>query len=274
MLYRTIKRYLESHKRLVIPQFGAFVVKTPGESVLFSELLRRDDGVLRNLLREEGMSELEAAGEIDRFLFEVRHAVQNGREYSMEGFGVFRSGPNGTIAFEYQPDVSAQSDAQGLQPAEGEQSVSPGSAEAASAPDRRERAPQSDQTGDRARGDAPHVSPSAKMNPEPCLKGLRYGRPPKNTDAYTYVGPSERRRVDRFLIVAIVAALIAVAAIAFGYYRNRQDARLDREVELALPDAALPAEPAEPASDAERAGESSSADEADAVRSTQTEERQ
>ena len=68
MLYRTIERYLESHKRLVIPQFGAFVVKTRGESVLFTELLRRDDGVLRTLLREEGMSELEAAGEIDRFL--------------------------------------------------------------------------------------------------------------------------------------------------------------------------------------------------------------
>ena len=72
MLYRTIERYLESHKRLVIPQFGAFVVKTPGESVLFTELLRRDDG-------------------------------QSGGEYPMEGFGVFRSGPNGTIAFEYQP---------------------------------------------------------------------------------------------------------------------------------------------------------------------------
>ena len=98
MLYRTIERYLESHKRLVIPQFGAFVVKTPGESVLFTELLRRDDGVLRTLLREEGMSELEAAGEIDRFLFEVRPAVQSGGGEPTEGCSVFPRGPHGTRA--------------------------------------------------------------------------------------------------------------------------------------------------------------------------------
>ena len=112
----------------------------------------------------------------------------------------------------------------------------------------REQAPHAGEGGS-TRSAMPHVSPSAKMNPEPCLKGLRYGRPTKTTDAYSYVGPSEGRRIDRFLIVAIVAALLAIAAIAFGYYHNRQEALLDEEVEFALPDAALPADPAETPAD-------------------------
>ena len=83
VLTAVVTQYLESHKRLVIPQFGAFIVKEPGHEVLFSELLKRDDGVLRGLLRARGLGDLEAAGEIDRFVFEVRHAVERGAEYRM-----------------------------------------------------------------------------------------------------------------------------------------------------------------------------------------------
>ena len=98
MLIHTISQYLESHKRLVVPQLGTFIVKEPGVSIVFSELLKRDDGTLRRLLIGGGLSELEAAGEIDRFVFEVRHAVEHGAEFRLDGFGVMKPGPNGTIA--------------------------------------------------------------------------------------------------------------------------------------------------------------------------------
>lgn len=103
MLIPVIAQYLSSHRRLIIPQMGAFIVKEPGRSVLFSELLKRDDGVLRSLLAARGTSELEAGGEIDRFVFEVRHAIQQGREFPLEGLGVLKPGPNETIAFTYAP---------------------------------------------------------------------------------------------------------------------------------------------------------------------------
>ena len=93
MLIRTISQYLESHKRLVVPQLGTFIVKEPGVSIVFSELLKRDDGTLRRLLIGGGLSELEAAGEIDRFVFEVRHAVEHGAEFRLDGFGVMKPGP-------------------------------------------------------------------------------------------------------------------------------------------------------------------------------------
>ncbi|MCM1151578.1 MAG: hypothetical protein NC209_02935 [Alistipes sp.] len=107
MLVGIIARYLESHRRLIIPQMGAFIVKEPGRGVLFSELLKRDDGVLRGLLVEAGVGEIEAAGRIDRFVFEVRHAVQEGREYPLSGLGVMKPGPNGTISFAYDPQAVA-----------------------------------------------------------------------------------------------------------------------------------------------------------------------
>ena len=56
MLIPVITQYLETHKRLVIPQLGAFIVKEPGRAVLFSELLKRDAGVLRGLLWGAGAS--------------------------------------------------------------------------------------------------------------------------------------------------------------------------------------------------------------------------
>ena len=52
------------------------------------------------------------------------------------------------------------------------------------------------------------------MNPDPSVRGLRYGKPPKNTDAYRYVDRVPRRRADRFIWIAVIAALLAVAAIA------------------------------------------------------------
>ena len=57
-----IAEFLRTHKRLVVPQLGAFIVKAPGGEILFSELFKRDDGVLRGLLTAAGASEIEAAG--------------------------------------------------------------------------------------------------------------------------------------------------------------------------------------------------------------------
>ena len=64
MLIRIIAQYLESHRRLVIPQMGAFIVKEPGSSVLFSELLKRDDGVLQSLLTAAGIGGAPAAADV------------------------------------------------------------------------------------------------------------------------------------------------------------------------------------------------------------------
>lgn len=296
VLIPLVSQYLRSHKRLVVPQLGAFIVKEPERCVLFSELLKRDDGVLRALLTAAGMGDVEAAGEIDRFVFEVRHAVQHGREYRLEGFGVMRPGPNGTIAFDYDPQPApaesapaesassvsdpaatgseaaatsapAESPAAAKQPsaatssagttsaaassaatlsaassaaknassgptlADGNAPAARSSAASTSAASNAPAAPQSaPQHAARQTYVEPRITPSAKLNPEPYVRGLRYGKPRKSTDAYRYVdAPPRRRRTDRFLLVALIAAAVALAAIAFGYYREARERRAEAE---------------------------------------------
>lgn len=233
MLTDLIIRYLESNKRLVIPQLGAFVVKSSEGRVVFSELLRRDDGVLRGLLREEGMGELEAAGVVDRFVFEVRHTVQEGRDYPLAGLGVLRGGPEGTIVFSYAPRFApnealenggsevAASIAEGTGPAAATSASSPASRNGNTR--RSISAPEEGKTPARTSRSAERIeTPSSKLRTDPSVKGLRYGKPIRTTDAYTYVGAAPRRRIDKLILVAIIAAVIALAAIAYGYIRELQ----------------------------------------------------
>ena len=86
-----IAEYLLSNRRLVVPAFGACMVKESGERV-FSDLLRTDDGVLTSLLQNKGLSEMETAVMIDRFIFEVRH--------ELEQYGYCRLGEIGTLRIE------------------------------------------------------------------------------------------------------------------------------------------------------------------------------
>lgn len=240
VLIRIISQYLTAHKRIVVPQLGTFVVKDPGGCVLFSELLKRDDGVLRGLLHEQGMGELEAAGEIDRFVFEVRHAVEHGQEYRLDGFGAMKPGANGTIAFDYDPaPAETAADVEGMSELGSDDAspAVPGADPQAGKPVALQ--PEKLAEAVRTAFAEPHVSPSVKRNPDPSVRGLRYGKPPKTTDAYTYVGHAPRRKTDRFIWIAVLAVLIALGAIAFGYWHEQQENRLDE------PYAEQPVPPAE-----------------------------
>ncbi|MBR2170140.1 MAG: hypothetical protein IJ952_07250, partial [Alistipes sp.] len=105
MVVEIISKYLEANKRLIIPNLGAFIVKVPAQTILFSNLLKNDDGVLRSLLVQNGMSEIEAAGVVDRFVFEINYRLQSNGECRLGGFGRLVAGANGAVAFEYAPAI-------------------------------------------------------------------------------------------------------------------------------------------------------------------------
>lgn len=99
LLTNIIVEYLKHNKRLVVPKLGAFIVKQPSGNIIFSELMRNDDGVLRSLLVAYGINELKANGMIDRMVFEIRHTIGKGDNFVIGDFGEFSAGANNTIVF-------------------------------------------------------------------------------------------------------------------------------------------------------------------------------
>lgn len=99
MIVDTINNYLKVNRRLVIPTFGAFVVKEDGV-IIFSELLKTDDGILKGLLVSQGLREIEAAGKIDRFIFEIRHALMQGGICPVAELGTFHRSEDGIVTFD------------------------------------------------------------------------------------------------------------------------------------------------------------------------------
>lgn len=242
MITAIITKYLGSNRRLVIPQLGTLIVKEPGQAVVFSEMLKRDDGVLRGLLMTEGLGEVAAAGEIDRLVFEIRHAVQQGEEFRLDGLGTMRPGANATIAFAYDPRRAEEAISEPVGEPVSEPAADPASNPVSGPASSSVADPASSSVADPVPlpgvsdpGSEPSKSQtsfSPKVQPEDCLKGLRYGKPRKVGDGYAYVR-SGRRKVDRFLVVAVIAAIVAVAVIIFGYVRSTRDKQAEAEaVEL------------------------------------------
>ena len=99
ILTNIIVEYLKHNKRLCVPKLGTFIVKQSSGDIIFSDLMRNDDGVLRSLLMASGVKELEASGIIDRYVFEVRHAISSEGRMVIDGFGEFSADRNNTITF-------------------------------------------------------------------------------------------------------------------------------------------------------------------------------
>ncbi len=267
-LLTVLTKYLETHKRIVVPQLGAFLVKEPGKSIVFSELMKRDDGVLRGLLVADGRSEVEAAGAIDRFVFEVRHAVESGTEYRLADFGTMKSGPNGTIHFSYRPAVRLDRPTQPVElvpdssavrqtppaPKPVEKTVSEPAVEAASTStvksasrsEVRSVQPELDSSY-KSHIDAARMAETVRLafNNEPDepdnadvltkkasakhpARSYEYEADEEADEVYSERRPA-RRKFDRFLFLAILAAVIAVAAIAFGFWREARERQAEAE---------------------------------------------
>ena len=256
MLIESISKYLLTNKRLVVPNLGAFIVKVPGEKILFSNLMKGDDGVLRQLLTENGISELEAAGLIDRFVFEVNYRLQNGGVCDIKGFGRMVAGANGSISFEYNPsvqgdnlegDISMRKVAQNNAYKQEEQVDTPSESVAEPSPAEKESAekaveeqpfaPSVASMADAANAATRPADPqlrrvpvrriygetgneSRRVHPDNYTKGLRYGKGNKVVTGRESATSRRSNKGDVIIKIAIAAAVIAILALAYGLYND------------------------------------------------------
>lgn len=250
MICEYITQYLLLNKRLVVPGLGAFVVNPANGELIFVELLKQDDGVLMRQLMADGLSAIEAANVIDRFVFEVRHRVDSGGTAMLNGIGRLSKAEDGLYRFEYDPEVGREIAVPAETPAPIETPAPEMVAESALESDATietetvadvapaEPVKQVDEEPAVPAENSEESKPAANvvaepaplpkyerpiMEPESYVKGLRYGKPQRpSKDDIRYVGHSTGRGVDKFVIVAVVAALLAIGAIVYGWLSSRE----------------------------------------------------
>lgn len=246
MIVELISKYLESNKRLVVPNLGTFIVKEAGRTVLFSNLIKTDDGVLRSLLEATGVSELEAAGSVDRFVFEVNYRLENTGVCHLGGFGELRSGANGTVQFTFNPQTQGEN-LDGNMAAKLAERKAENEAQSANAPvveQPVEVKPQPEPTPvietDESEEDHIDVMPrQQEVEPKSVeerrprrerssndhIKGLRYGKGHKIVTGRESATSRRSNRSDLIMKIAIGAAIIATLALAYGLYNDWRNSR-------------------------------------------------
>ncbi len=224
LLIHTVKEHLEHNKRIVVPRLGTFIVKPDGETIVLSELLRDDDGVLRALLAAKGLGELEIDGMIDRMIFNIRHAVSGGKEYAVEGFGTFTAGANGTIRF---TNAKHKSVVQGY--------IKPSIPMSDNA-DRREAKAPITTMYDKSGEHEVKMSRSHIANPDPYLRGLKYDKHKKSErEGTVYVMPGAMQSHRHNILIALIAALTVIGMVSYIFIRLRND---PEQEQLAVSDSA------------------------------------
>ncbi|MBQ8543570.1 MAG: hypothetical protein IJ434_00195 [Alistipes sp.] len=261
MIVEIIYDYLQANKRLVVPNLGAFIVKQSAEGerkVLFSNLVKSDDGVLRALLIEKGVNELEAAGVIDRFVFEVNHRLDNGGVCALEGFGALKRGANGSMSFvenegahgdvldggfaerlaernaarqqqaqQAAPKVEAKPEPVVEDDDDEEMSIEVIPQTPAQQPSSQSAKAQQRSIDDLYTND--NLTASTQKRPASYVKGLRYGKGGKIITGREYVINHKTSVGDIFIKIAIVAAVVAMLALAYGMWNDWRKGKFESE---------------------------------------------
>ena len=195
-----IAEYLCSNRRLVVPTFGAFMVKENGER-LFSDLFSEDDGVLVALLRGKGLSEMEAAIMLDRFIFEMRHELEQYGYYRLNTIGTLRVEPTTKIVKLYPP-VQSEVPLQEAYEIEQKPYVPQPIVEPEPAVEVRV------------------VEEKTVPNPQPETKKEQVEelKPQKTLSIKPQPRAKRRRGTDFVLILAVLIVVAALAVIGYGWY--------------------------------------------------------
>jgi nucleoid DNA-binding protein/cell division septation protein DedD len=108
MLSKPIIDLLQKNNRVIIPDFGAFMVKDDAQkSIYFNEFLRFNDGLLiDHLQKEENLDKSKAAKKIREFVDTVNKALVVDRKYLLKGLGRLYLDENNKTQFESDSVIS------------------------------------------------------------------------------------------------------------------------------------------------------------------------
>jgi nucleoid DNA-binding protein len=102
---------LEKNNRIIVPEFGAFIVKQRKPlTIIFNEFLQYNDGLLVDTIsKKDGINREKAKQKIDEFVGAINEALKKGEKYSLDKIGVIVRSSTGRISLE-ESGASAQSE--------------------------------------------------------------------------------------------------------------------------------------------------------------------
>lgn len=202
MTSKQITGYLNRKNRLSIPRIGTLVRLPDDGRVAFTRLQTDDGDILAGLVaEEEHLSSEQARQEVNRFVKEVEDTTAAGHRYPVSGLGWFYADPQGTVRFEYDPSAAAATNSD-AGPVRKESAVP-----AARPPER--------MPAEHARGSA-------------AVQAVRKDYPTREERPQISIRRPRKRGMDRTIIAAIIALIIALGVLLYGYFaKPSPELRLD-----------------------------------------------
>ena len=106
MNVQLLKELIEKNPRVILPEFGAFLVKDDGtgvfkpDNVSFSPFLRYNDGMVEDALcKLMSISKEEAAKQVKAFIESIKDQLLNSNYFPIEGLGSLRRDNRGSVLF-------------------------------------------------------------------------------------------------------------------------------------------------------------------------------
>ena len=99
---KSINALLNSNLRVIIPDFGAFIIRQKEPRiVVFNEFLRYNDGLLTGYVAKNESVDLEIANQlVSDFTTGMTKVLESGKSYTIEGLGVLHKDSTGKIIFD------------------------------------------------------------------------------------------------------------------------------------------------------------------------------
>ncbi len=217
MVAKIIRDYIEGGAaRLTVPGFGTFMRKASGE-VIFVDLLRTDDGVLCDLVEDYGrLTQLEAMGVVDRFVFEARNGIEKNGNVVLEDFGVMSKDAAGKYQFEYKPVARPVAETAVQEELWGDNNVAADGARRAVGDARRPSGSAHSRASEYSQSQSPEHSRSYNRSRHGS-RASEQSRSRQRSHNGSRVSAPPDKKTDTIMIVAVVAAIIAIVVMAFAF---------------------------------------------------------
>jgi len=104
LMEKSINALLNSNLRVIIPDFGAFIIRqNEPRIIVFNEFLRYNDGLLiEYIARTEGFETDIARNMVADYAVEVTKVLDSGKPYTIKGLGTLQKDSAGKIVFDFE----------------------------------------------------------------------------------------------------------------------------------------------------------------------------